>query len=60
MICDYLYSLSRKYNPFYANCKVLGADTEALRRSRLALCAATARALEIGLDCLNIPVPGRM
>ena len=60
VICDYLYSLSRKYNPFYANCKVLGADTEALRRSRLALCAATARALEIGLDCLNIPVPGRM
>ena len=60
VICDYLYGLSRKYNPFYASCKVLSADTEARRRSRMALCQATARALEIGLDCLNIPVPGRM
>ncbi|MGB0588111.1 MAG: arginine--tRNA ligase [Myxococcota bacterium] len=60
VICDYLYGLSRKYNPFYAKCKVLGAESDAVRHSRLALCAATARALEIGLECLNIPVPGRM
>ncbi|MDP6946136.1 MAG: arginine--tRNA ligase, partial [Myxococcota bacterium] len=60
LICDYLYGLSRKYNPFYAKCSVLGAPTDEVRHSRLALCSATARALEIGLDCLNIPVPGRM
>ena len=60
VICDYLYGLARKYNPFYAKCKVLGAETEALRHSRMTLCLATARTLEIGLECLNIPVPGRM
>jgi arginyl-tRNA synthetase len=60
VICDYLYGLSRKFNAFYAKCKVLGGDSEEVRRSRLALCTATDRALEIGLDCLNIPIPGRM
>ena len=60
VICDYAYGLARKYNPFYAKCSILGADDEATRRSRLSLCLATIRAMEIGLDCLNIPTVDRM
>ena len=58
--CEYLYGLARTFNPFYARCRILNAETEALRASRLALCEATGRALEIGLDCLNIPLLQRM
>ncbi len=60
ILCEYLYGLARAYNPFYAKCPILGAEDEALRRSRLTLCAATARTLELGLGALNLPLLDRM
>ncbi len=59
LLCEYLYNLSRKYNPFYASCPILKSEGETLR-SRMTLCALTARTLEIGLGCLNLPLPERM
>ncbi len=58
--CEYLYGLARTFNPFYARCRILNAESEAAQRSRLALCQATGRALEIGLGCLNIPIVEKM
>ena len=59
-LCEYLYGLARKFSAFYAKCSILGADGEALRRSRLTLCVATGRALELGLSALSIPIVDRM
>jgi arginyl-tRNA synthetase len=59
VLCEYLYGLSRKYNPFYGTCPILKAEGETLH-SRLSLCAAAARTLEIGLSCLNLPMLERM
>jgi len=58
-LCEYLYGLSRKYNPFYAACPILKAEGDSLR-TRLTLCATTARTLEIGLSCLNLPMLEKM
>jgi arginyl-tRNA synthetase len=60
IVCEYLFGVARRFSPFYASCPVLGAPTEALRDSRTALAVATARTLEIGLACLNIPSLERM
>lgn len=59
-LCDAVYGISRAFNPFYAKCSILGAPDEATRRSRMALCHATVRAMEIGLSCLNIPIVEKM
>jgi arginyl-tRNA synthetase len=60
IICEYLFGVARRFSPFYAACSILGAPEEALRESRVALSVATARTLEIGLACLNIPPLERM
>lgn len=59
-LCEYLFTLCRRFSAFYARCPVLGTNDEALRRSRLTLVHATAAALEIGFDCLNLPQLDRM
>ena len=59
-LCDAVYGIARSFNPFYAKCSILGAPDEATRHSRMALCHATVRAMEIGLSCLNIPVVDKM
>lgn len=51
---SYLYGLATTFNGFYENCPVLHSEGET-RVSRLALCHATARAMEIGLELLGIP-----
>ena len=58
-LCEYLYGLSRDYNPFYAACPILKSEGEILR-SRMTLCYLTARTLEVGMGCLNIPQLERM
>ncbi len=59
-LCDYLFSLAQAFSVFYEQCPVVNADDDALRASRLALCAATLRALATGLDLLGIEAPERM
>jgi arginyl-tRNA synthetase len=58
-LAGYLYELASRFSGFFDNCPVLKSD-EPLRSSRLALCAATARALAIGLDLLGIERPEQM
>jgi arginyl-tRNA synthetase len=60
ILTDYLFALANAYSTFYESCPVLRAETEAIRRSRLALCDLTARTLERGLGLLGINVVERM
>lgn len=60
ILCEYLFGVARRFSPFYAACPILSAPDDALRESRVALSVATARTLEIGLACLNIPPLERM
>ncbi len=59
-LCSYLYDLSVAYSAFYTACRVLDAPSDDLRRSRMRLCALTARVLEDGLAVLGLPTVERM
>lgn len=59
-LCTYLFDLASDFTAFYEHCPVLKADDDAQRDSRLALCDATARILQQGLDLLGIRAPEQM
>ncbi len=59
-LATYLFDLAQAFSAFYENCPVLSADDEAVRASRLALCAVTLRVLVEGLDLLGIESPEQM
>lgn len=60
ILCDYAYRLAQSFSSFYASCHILSEDNEALKASRLALCALTGKQLELVLSLLGITVPERM
>jgi arginyl-tRNA synthetase len=60
VLCEHLYDLASEFNAFYQACKVLDAEDEPTRQSRLALVAATARQMRRGLELLGIEAPERM
>jgi len=60
ILCDYAYKLAQSFSSFYGNCHILSEENDALRNSRLALCALTARQLETVLELLGIQTPERM
>lgn len=55
VITRYILDVAAAFNRFYHNCTILGADNEALRASRLALCKATKTVLgnAFGLICMR-------
>lgn len=59
-LCTYLYDLANAYSTFYQHCPVLKAGDEAMRRSRLRLCAITRDVIADGLGLLGIEAPQRM
>ncbi|MDJ1133837.1 arginine--tRNA ligase [Streptomyces iconiensis] len=59
-LAAYLYELASLYSPFYENCPVLKADTDAERENRLFLCDLTARTLHQGMALLGIRTPERL
>lgn len=62
-LTDYLYNLSRAYNAFYdreRGVRIVDAEPEGLRLSRLRLCDLTARTLKLGLGLLGIEVVEQM
>jgi arginyl-tRNA synthetase len=59
LISDHLYELAKAYSTFFEACPVLKAEG-ALRESRLALSALTARELRRGLALLGIATVDRM
>lgn len=59
-LCSYLYELSKNYNSFYAECSVIGAQTEALKFARAELSKSVAICLRKGLSLLGIKAPLKM
>lgn len=59
-LCSYLYDTAKKFNSFYHDCPIGTAETESLKRARLALAQSTGHVLKQGLALLGIPVPQRM
>ncbi len=59
-IADYVFSLAQAFSRFYTECPVLAAEAEAVRASRLALCALVLAVQSKGLWLLGIDVPPRM
>jgi len=57
VLTDYLYELSRTFSRFYdkkLGVRVIDAENDELRTSRLRLCDLTARVLKLGLHLLGI------
>ena len=59
-LCDYAFRLSQTFSSFYGNCHILSEENTAIRDSRLMLCAATFKRLELVLGLLGINIPERM
>lgn len=59
-LCTYLYELAKRFNFFYHECSIAQAESEELKKSRLALSHATRSVLQKGLELLGIPAPARM
>jgi arginyl-tRNA synthetase len=55
-LCAYLYELASLFHRFYEHCPILNNDDKEIKTSRLALAAATARIVKIGLSLLGIQV----
>lgn len=56
----YLLKLAKAYNSFYRECSVLNADTDELKKARLALSSAIRTIIADGLKTLTIDVPEAM
>jgi len=59
-LCEYIFATAGKFNQFYEQCSVLGAETEGLKASRLAMCDVTASVLGLSLRLLGIDVLERL
>jgi len=59
VLCGYLYRLAGAFMGFYETCPVLKSE-QAVRASRLRLCALTAKVIEKGLNLLGIETAERM
>lgn len=60
ILATYLLDVCRQFSTLYSRHKILQAETELLRSSRLALVSATAKVIRQGLKVLNIEVPEYM
>ena len=63
ILTEYLYGLSKSFSTFYdrkTGVRVIDADPEEVRRSRLRLCDLTGRTLKVGLSLLGIQTLERM
>lgn len=59
-LCNYLCDLAAGFHGFYEHCRVLNAENDSIKQSRLALSALVARTLHLGLDLLGIAVIDQM
>lgn len=60
LIAEHLFELASEFNAFYQACKVIDAENDAVRKSRLALVALTARQVRRGLSLLGIEAVSKM
>lgn len=56
-LTDYLYILAQKFNHFFRDCRVEGSPEQS---SRLLLCEAVARTMELGLHLLGLKTVEKM
>jgi arginyl-tRNA synthetase len=59
-ITAYALELAQAFAAFYRDCRVVGAEPEALESFRLALCVATQRTIARALDLLGVSAPEAM
>ena len=60
ILCEHVFNVSQSFSAFYGAHPIAAEKDANTRGSRLALCEATLRQLETGLDLLGIKVPERM
>lgn len=60
LLSNYLYELAKRFHKFYAEVKVITAETEKAKNFRLSLCSKVANVIRSGLDLLGIEVMERM
>ena len=59
-IAAYALELAQEFTAFYRDCRVVGAEPEALESFRLALCVATKRTIARSLALLGVSAPEQM
>jgi arginyl-tRNA synthetase len=59
-LAAYALELAQEFTAFYRDCRVVGAEPEAIESFRLALSAATQRTIARALDLLGVTAPAEM
>jgi arginyl-tRNA synthetase len=59
-IAAYALELAQGFTAFYRDCRVLGAESEAVESERLALCVASRRTIARSLELLGVGAPEQM
>jgi arginyl-tRNA synthetase len=59
-IAAYALELAQQFTAFYRDCRVLGAESQALESQRLALCVASLGTIARSLDLLGVEAPEEM
>ncbi|MFR1984044.1 MAG: DALR anticodon-binding domain-containing protein, partial [Christensenellaceae bacterium] len=59
-ISRFAVETAQKFNKFYFDCKILGAEDERTKNFRLALTAAALQALKNAFTLLGIGIPDKM
>jgi arginyl-tRNA synthetase len=59
-IAAYVLELAQGFTAFYRDCRVLGAESDAVESERLALCAASRRTIARSLELLGVGAPEQM
>jgi arginyl-tRNA synthetase len=59
-IAAYALELAQQFTSFYRDCRVLGAQPEALESQRLALCVASLNTIARALELLGVEAPAEM
>ncbi len=60
LIAAYALELAQVFTAFYRDCRVVGAEPEAIESQRIALCVASRRTIARSLDLLGVTAPQEM
>ena len=60
IVTRYILDLCAAFNRFYHDCKIAACEDEKLRKSRLALTAATRRVLKTALELICMQTPEKI
>jgi arginyl-tRNA synthetase len=59
-MATYALELAQSFTAFYRDCRVVGAEPEALESFRIGLCVGTKRTIARSLDLLGVSAPETM